>query len=105
MEEKEGKGEKTYVPGDVTLVTSEGNEAFDGIGFEWNGLEIRSIDGSNMGSVPLSLKFLAPFREGRGKSSTDRDRDEESINQTVAASRDRSPAHGFAASPALMNEN
>lgn len=35
----------------------------------------------------------------------DRDRDEESINQTVAASRDRSPAHDFAASPALMNEN
>lgn len=37
MEEREGKGEKTYVPGDVTLVTSEGNEgneAFDGIGFE-----------------------------------------------------------------------
>lgn len=50
--------------------------------------------------VPLSLKFLVPFR---GKSSIrrrrtgrDRDRDEESINRgPVAASRDRSPAHGF----------
>lgn len=66
--------------------------------------------GSNMGSVPLSLKFLAPFREEEGNPrwtarTGDRDRDEESINQTVAASRDRSPAHGFAASPALMNEN
>lgn len=26
--------ERKLVPGDVTLVTSEGNEAFDGIGFE-----------------------------------------------------------------------
>lgn len=32
-----------------------------------NRLEIvRSGGGSNMGSVPLSLKFLAPFREEEG---------------------------------------